>query len=302
MPMAIRAERFLAAALKNLESLKGTYLYPQVVRDLREKTGQVDGGYGGWLVALIPWLARNRRVDRPPRVLDFGCGTGELAVLMNDLGFEASGLDMHVKHLGLARILAEENGIPPERFVLHVSGALPFPDDAFDVVMMNSVVEHMDDRVLDSVLPELRRVCAGSLFILIPNRWKTHDDHTGLAFATVLPRWLAVPYVRAHGAFRRYGISRDGSWDVHSRTFYAVRSRLRRHGFRVGFVPDELVFPPVDVALPLDRIGGSGGAKALLGLPVRALVRSLVRAGIPHHVFYPYLNLVAERDAARERP
>ena len=300
--MPINAERFLGAAIQNLEPLRGTYVHGQVIRDLREKTEQVDSGYGRWLAALLPWLCARCGLDRPPRVLDFGCGSGELAVLMNSLGYDAVGVDVHAVHLRLARILAEENGLSADRFVLYEGGPLPFPDGVFDIVTMDSVLEHVSDEVLEQVLPELGRVCSGVVFALAPNRLKTHDDHTGLALVTWLPRGLGALYVRARGPYHRYGISIDGSWDVYSRTYWAVRDRFGRHGFSVEFVPDELVYPPLDVARPLYELGAGRGWKAPLLAPVRGLCRMLVATGTPRQAFYPYFNLVMTRAERRPAP
>lgn len=290
--MPINAERFLVTAIQNLEPLRGTYVHGQIIRDLREKTEQVDSGYALWLAALIPWLGRRCGIDRPPRVLDFGCGSGELAVLMNSLGCDATGVDVHAVHLRLARVLAEENGIPADRFVLHESGPLPFADGAFDIVTMDSVFEHLSDDALEQVLPELRRVCSGLLFVLVPNRLKLRDDHTGLALINWMPRGLAAWCVGVRGPYHRYGISKDGSWDVYPRTYWAVRRRLQRYGFEVDFVSDEVVYPPLEMARPLYRSDTTRGWKSLLLAPLRGLYCALIAAGMPRQAFYPYLNLV----------
>jgi SAM-dependent methyltransferase len=290
--MPIHAERFLGAAIQNLEPLQGTYVHGQIMRDLREKTGQEDSGYARWLAALLPWLCRRCGLSRPARILDFGCGSGELAVLMTSLGYEATGVDVHAVHLRLARILAEENGIPADRFVLHENGPLPFADGAFDIVTMDSVYEHLSDDVLERVLPELRRVCSGVVFMLLPNRLKTRDDHTGLALVNWMPRGLAAWCVRASGPYHRYGISKDGSWDVYPRTYWAVRRRLERHGFQVDFAPDEVVYPPLETAQPLYHLAAGRGWKSALHAPLRGLCRAMIAAGAPRQAFYPYLNLV----------
>lgn len=293
--MALRAEQFLLAAREHLAPLRGTHIHDQVLRDLLDKTEQADAGYGRWLGALLPWLAAQCGLERPPRVLDFGCGSGELAVLTNSLGFETTGVDVHADHLRLARILAAENGMPEERFVLSEGGPLPFADGAFDVVTLHSVLEHLGDEVLEQVLPEIARVCSGAVFLLAPNRLKTRDDHTGLAFVPWLPRGLAGLYIRACGPRYRYGISQDGSWDVHYRTFDAIRRRFERHGFAVGFVPDELVYPPLDRKPPLyAHVAGSLGKRALLA-PFRVAIRLVISLGRPRQAFYPYLALVAWR-------
>src|SRR2546428_622452 len=167
---------------------------------------------------------------------------------MNTLGYEAVGLDLHEEHLALARILARENDVPESRFVLHAGGALPFEDQSFDLVTLFVVLEHLSDAVLDRVLPELVRVCAGGIFIQVPNRLQTRDDHTGLRLVPWMPRRVAEWYVRLHGPRHRYAISRDGTWDVYYRSYNAIRRRFEKVGLRVRFVPDALWYPPLDLA------------------------------------------------------
>jgi len=298
--MPLKAERFLEAARARLEPLRGTYIYEPISRDLLAKTEQVDSGYGRWLAALLPYLAVECGVAGKPRVLDFGCGSGELTVLMNTLGFEVTGLDLHEEHLALARILAAENGVSGERFVLHRGGPLPFADRSFDLVTLFVVLEHLSDPVLDLVIPELRRVCSGGLFIQVPNRLQTRDDHTGLAFVPWMPRWLAARYVGLHGPRHRYAISRDGSWDVTYRTFGAIRRTFESHGLSVRFVPDALVYPPLDVARPLlQPPEGTPGWKRLAHRAARGAIRVLLGGEPPPQAWYPYLNLLA---TARRAP
>jgi len=153
------------------------------------------------------------------------------------------------------------------------------------------VLEHMSDRVLDRVLPELARVCRGALFVQVPNRWQVRDDHTGLALVPWMPRPLAAAYVRVRGARHRYAISRDGSWDVWYRGIAAIRRRFARHGYRVEPVPDALVFPSFADSPPLFRTDGAAPLKRV----AQALVRNCVRAldGPGEVARHPFLNLAA---------
>lgn len=291
--MPLNADRFLEAARARLEPLRGTHIYEPIARDLLTKTEQVDAGYGRWLAALLPYLAAECGVAGKPRVLDFGCGSGELTVLMNTLGFETVGLDLHEEHLALARILAGENGVPESRFVPHRGGPLPFENGSFDLVTMFVVLEHLGDPVLDRVIPELLRVCSGGIFVQVPNRLQVRDDHTGLFFVPWMPRWLAAWYVRAHGPRRRYGISRDESWDVHYRTFGAIRRCFEKHGCSVRFVPDALVYPPLDEVPPLFHPPqGAPRWKRLAHTVTRGGVRLLLGRDLPLQAWYPYLNLL----------
>ena len=299
--MKLQADRFLAAATAQLEPLRGAWIYDCAMRDHAAKVGHVEAGYAAWLSDLIPWIARTYGLGARPRILDFGCGTGELTVLMRALGYDATGIDLHAEHLALARILAGENGMPTAMFVRHESGPLPFERAGFDLATLFVVLEHLSDPVLDLALPELRRVCRGPLFVLVPNRLQTRDDHTGLPLLPWMPRALARLFVAAAGPRRRYALSVDGAWDVYYRSVGAIRRRFARHGYAMTFVPGAHVYPPLAAAPPLfaPETPGHGwrhSAHVAAGIALRATVGR----GAPPEAWYPYLNLVmVPEDAAR---
>ena len=104
------AEKFMKAALEYMAPYKGKHIYNMFTRDFKEKTGEVDAGYGRWLRNLINYHVQECGIKEAPKILDFGCGMGELTVRMKSLGFNAVGLDANEKHLNLGKILAQENG------------------------------------------------------------------------------------------------------------------------------------------------------------------------------------------------
>ena len=77
---------------------------------------------------------------------------------------------------------------------------LPFPDESFDIVISNHVIEHVGDQSaqLDH-LSEIRRVLrrGGLGYLAVPNRWALVEPHYRLAFLSWLPRRIADAYLRA---------------------------------------------------------------------------------------------------------
>ncbi|MBT9142995.1 MAG: Ubiquinone biosynthesis O-methyltransferase [Dehalococcoidia bacterium] len=290
----LKAKQFFKAALEYMEPLKGTYIYDAITRDYRQKTEQEDAGYGQWLKKLLEFVTKNYNL-KGIRILDFGCGTGELTVRMRCLGYEAYGLDVHEKHLRLAKILAVENDLSKEMFILNKlnSNKLPFEDNEFDIISMFSVFEHIDDSTLSWLLPELKRICRGVVYILVPNRLKPVDDHTGLKFVPWMPRWLAVGYLKIRSKKHGHFISQSGDWDVYYRSFFSIVSLFRRYGFVLDFPPDGVIYPPLDKAPPITRIGKHftlGSRKIFVGIPFP--YRTMMSLGYPKQAFYPYLNLI----------
>lgn len=284
---------FLESAYAYMEPLKGTHIHRAICRDYLEKTGNVESGYARWLRDLFAHLIQRYGLHGK-RVLDFGCGTGELTVRMRSLGYEAYGFDMHERHLSLARILAKENDVPAEAFILnkpngHPDPRLPFPDGSFDIITLFSVLEHISDPALRTLLPEFRRVCRGVIYVLVPNRLKAVDDHTGLRYVCWAPRCVAVPYVGLRGHSNGYHISSDGTWDVYNRTFPKIKSVVKRYGFRVDFPPDEYAFPSSQK--PVTQVAGS--ARGLRpGRIIPLLWHRVFNPDCPPQGLYPYLNMI----------
>lgn len=111
----------------------------------------------------------------PARLLDFGCGGGEVVEKALARGYDARGVDtyddMWAQYAGaLARL--------PERISRTRPGAaLPFDDAAFDVVVTNQVLEHVPD--LPAVARELARVLrpGGILVAIFPTREVWIEPH-----------------------------------------------------------------------------------------------------------------------------
>lgn len=104
------------------------------------------------------------------RVLEIGCGTGNLVILVKRLhpGAEVVGLDPDPKALARARRKAEREALSIQ-FDHGFSDALPFPDGSFDRVLSAFMFHHLlnpDEKT--KTLLEARRVLVpgGSLHLL----------------------------------------------------------------------------------------------------------------------------------------
>jgi ubiquinone/menaquinone biosynthesis C-methylase UbiE len=109
--------------------------------------------------------------DRPGRILDWGCGWGQVSHLLKQAGLDVASFDFRPEQ--------DEEGIRPlERYPdvqAYVATSdprrLPYDDDEFDAVLSCGVLEHVEDP--DASLDELRRVLrpGGTLYVYkLPNR------------------------------------------------------------------------------------------------------------------------------------
>ncbi len=92
-------------------------------------------------------------------VLDFGCGTGTMTLMIRaaEPGAEVVGVDIDRKALAIAagKLGASAAGI---RFEPLVSGDLPFPDGRFNRVLSSLVFHHLTRDEKKRALAECRRV------------------------------------------------------------------------------------------------------------------------------------------------
>jgi ubiquinone/menaquinone biosynthesis C-methylase UbiE len=93
------------------------------------------------------------------RVLDVGCGTGTLAVIVKQRhkDLEYTGIDPDPKALARAAHKASRAGVTPW-FEQGFGDALPYPDATFDRVFSSLMFHHVPKAEKLSLLAEVRRV------------------------------------------------------------------------------------------------------------------------------------------------
>lgn len=154
-------------------------------------------GYDVFLASEGAHLSRRLRdafvvaqVEPGMRVLDLGCGRGEIVRHCMRLGVHAIGMDyaevatrmtrdVIIKEIGDWKLENEQSQISslqsPVATVCQADAkVLPFPSGYFDRVLMFDVVEHLYPWELHQTMLEVRRVLkSGGRFIIhtAPNRW-----------------------------------------------------------------------------------------------------------------------------------
>jgi SAM-dependent methyltransferase len=116
-------------------------------------------------------IARRLATDGAGRLLDWGCGFGQVARLLKDEGIDVTPFDYRPD-------LAEETVAPLERYPdleAHLSPdpvKLPFGDGSFDSVLSCGVLEHVQDP--EGSVEEIARVLrrGGTFYVYnLPNRY-----------------------------------------------------------------------------------------------------------------------------------
>lgn len=157
-------ESFLNRAYKEM---KNGYLHFRYGYPLSPKHGILSRF--GWLFYLFP--VRRDGLDSEVRflsaypggrLLDVGCGSGDWLFKMQSLGWEVKGIDFDPE----AVAVAADRGID----VVHGSlEAQHYPDESFDAITLNDVIEHLPDPF--ATLAECRRILrsGGHLIMVTPN-------------------------------------------------------------------------------------------------------------------------------------
>lgn len=122
------------------------------------------------------------------KVLDFGCGKGEVVNLLRQEGIDCYGAevfyaggcyeDVYKSELfqqGIIRAISE-------------SGEIPFDDEHFDVIISNQVFEHVQD--IDAAFSSIKRVLKdkGLMYHHFPSKEVIREGHIGIPFAHWLPK------------------------------------------------------------------------------------------------------------------
>ena len=139
---------------------------------------------------LERFTARLSELCPPPaRVLDFGCGTGEMATAIERTGYRAVACDIAERMIEVARAAHAESGV--EWFCVSPDWrVLPFADGSFDAVIASSVFEYLDD--VQHAATELSRLLRpeGILLLSVPNPFNNVRRIEGLLHSMVLNQRL----------------------------------------------------------------------------------------------------------------
>jgi 2-polyprenyl-3-methyl-5-hydroxy-6-metoxy-1,4-benzoquinol methylase len=143
------------------------------------------------------------------RVLDYGCGPGHLLPHLAKAGYRVVGADIAIGVMG--DVQARLATAPGFEGIYTVDDLLS-RNDAFDAIFLLEVVEHLDDRWLETTLSNARRLLKpkGVLIVTTPNEERLEDSTVYCPVANVV--------------FHRWQHMR--SWTASS-----LEATLRQHGF-----------------------------------------------------------------------
>jgi len=170
-----------------------------------------DLGYYLLSSARIDWLFHCLNPEYTHSCLDVGSGWGSLTFPLAKIFEEVWSLEAIRERIEFQLVRKNEDKVYNVNLVRADMLNLPFPDDYFDLVILNGVLEwaglcdfaENPRTVQMKLLKEVKRVLktGGCLYIGIENRFGFKlfggaIDHSGLPFTSILPRKLADIAVR----------------------------------------------------------------------------------------------------------
>lgn len=141
-------------------------------------------------------------------MLDLGCGPGGITMIFSRICEKIVAMDISPDRIKLTNTHIKNENIA-NAFAVRSDGAnLPFKDNAFNLVIVNGVLEYIPilhaqnpQKMHSKALSEVKRVLknGGFLYLGIENRYffsylLGKMDHSKLRFAAVLPRKIANFY------------------------------------------------------------------------------------------------------------
>jgi ubiquinone/menaquinone biosynthesis C-methylase UbiE len=142
----------------------------------------------------------------PQPVLDVGCGTGFLALLLAELGHTVTGIDLAPRMIDRARIKADEAGLEVD-FRVGDAVQIDAPDEAYELVIARHVIWNLPDPA-HGVAEWLRVLRPGGRLALIEGKW-AHNEERQLAYSRPASQMFARAVDAAAALARRVHISAD---------------------------------------------------------------------------------------------
>jgi 2-polyprenyl-3-methyl-5-hydroxy-6-metoxy-1,4-benzoquinol methylase len=129
------------------------------------------------------------------KILEVGSGWGGICIELFHAGGLVTGIEPDTEELQISKLLNESEGTKVD-FIRGYGENLPFIDNFFDIIVCNSVIEHVAD--FSKVISEMMRVLkpGGFIYLSIPNYLFPYEGHYKIFYPPLLPKFLAKVYLK----------------------------------------------------------------------------------------------------------
>ena len=159
----------------------------QLIDDLR--IALVTNPEASKLFVILEYIKQLTKEEKSIRILDFGCGSGQLLTYLRILGYEnLTGVDLKSQEsLNQVNIMHNNMGFGSDIFFTYDGVSLPFDDSSFDIILSQQVLEHVHN--VEKYFSESKRVLSsgGKILLEFPHRLVPFDTHTRMWFVHYFP-------------------------------------------------------------------------------------------------------------------
>ena len=167
-------------------------------------------------------LLTKKNTNIPARLIDIGCGTGNFLAVAAKYVQQPIGVDIAMRWLHLSRQRFIDKGLEVPALVCCCAEYLPFKTESFDMAVMASTLEFLQDEKL--ALKELSRVINvnGAVIINTVNRFSlAKNPYVHLWGVGFLPKAWQINYVRKRQSASFENISLHSYQQVKSLSYQA---------------------------------------------------------------------------------
>lgn len=196
--------------------------------------------FGKQVIPRNKYLLDLIEVEDGMKVLDIGCGRGDMIFYCASLGMECVGIDYSKKGISIANDAKKHQRksiLKKVSFSLMDAKKIDFPDSTFDLVISVDVFEHLYKEELELVLSEVKRVLKPNGILLVHtefNKIYLNFTHKNFIFP-VSKLLLRLNKLVTNNEYP--GLPKDPRSDLHKiqhvnePTIFYLRNLLKRFNF-----------------------------------------------------------------------